>query len=513
MLRVVSAPAGLDAPARQPVIHDPAGAPMLEAGDLVLAVGTPSSTPAAEALVRAAGESGATAVIFRGDAQPPPALARAAGAAGVAVLGAASEVAWSQLHTLIRTTVAVSGDPSDETDTGGPIGDLFSLANAIATMVGGPTTIEDPHSTVLAYSSLGEAVDQHRRDTILGRRVPEAWRRRLQADGVFRRVWSELGVVRIEYPDEDPPLHPRLVIGVRAGGEILGSIWVAEQDRRLDTRSERALEEAAGIAALHLIRARSSDDLERERRSGLLMGVLEGSTGPEALADALEAHGPDFITVIGIRLSCEESSEATLRTRKACRLIDQYCESRRLVAAVAVTGPVIYLLTVDGSEKARPKIASLARDVIDRCIDTAHARVTAGIGSTYRGLELAGQSRVEADRVTRVLGSAATDVALVEDVRSRTILEELRTLATQHPSLLEGELRVLADHDRQHRSDYVGTLRAFLDSFGDVATAAAIMGVHPNTFRYRLRRLTEIVGIDLEDPIERLVLHLQLHLR
>src|SRR5207253_2583180 len=123
--------------------------------------------------------------------------------------------------------------------------------------------------------------------------------------------------------------------------------------------------------------------------------VLEGSAGPEALADALEAHGLEFITVIGLRLSCEESSEATLRARKACRLIDQYCESRRLVAAVAATGPFVYLLIVDRSEKARPKIASLARDVIERCIDTTHATVTAGIGSTCRGLELASQSRVD----------------------------------------------------------------------------------------------------------------------
>jgi DNA-binding PucR family transcriptional regulator len=36
--------------------------------------------------------------------------------------------------------------------------------------------------------------------------------------------------------------------------------------------------------------------------------------------------------------------------------------------------------------------------------------------------------------------------------------------------------------------------------------------VHPNTFRYRLRRLVEVSGIDLDDPVERLVAHLQLTL-
>jgi DNA-binding PucR family transcriptional regulator len=36
--------------------------------------------------------------------------------------------------------------------------------------------------------------------------------------------------------------------------------------------------------------------------------------------------------------------------------------------------------------------------------------------------------------------------------------------------------------------------------------------VHPNTFRYRLRRLVEMFGVDLEDPDTRLLLHLQLRL-
>ena len=53
---------------------------------------------------------------------------------------------------------------------------------------------------------------------------------------------------------------------------------------------------------------------------------------------------------------------------------------------------------------------------------------------------------------------------------------------------------------------------ANLDALGDVRLAADLVGVHPNTFRYRLRRLGALAGIDLDDPVERLVAHLQLHL-
>lgn len=49
-----------------------------------------------------------------------------------------------------------------------------------------------------------------------------------------------------------------------------------------------------------------------------------------------------------------------------------------------------------------------------------------------------------------------------------------------------------------------------LDAFGDVPAASAALFVHPNTFRYRLRRLAEVSGIDLTDPEQRFAAMLQL---
>jgi DNA-binding PucR family transcriptional regulator len=45
-----------------------------------------------------------------------------------------------------------------------------------------------------------------------------------------------------------------------------------------------------------------------------------------------------------------------------------------------------------------------------------------------------------------------------------------------------------------------------------VIAAAAKLHIHKNTLRYRLRRLTEIAGLDLSDPDTRLGLMLQLRI-
>jgi hypothetical protein len=58
----------------------------------------------------------------------------------------------------------------------------------------------------------------------------------------------------------------------------------------------------------------------------------------------------------------------------------------------------------------------------------------------------------------------------------------------------------------------VETLRAWLEAFGDVIAASAAMFVHPNTFRYRLRRLAEVGQLDLADPEVRFAAMLELRI-
>ena len=87
---------------------------------------------------------------------------------------------------------------------------------------------------------------------------------------------------------------------------------------------------------------------------------------------------------------------------------------------------------------------------------------------------------------------------------------ELRDLAAAHGDRPTGPVARLSAYDAEHGTNLVETLRAWLDAFGDVAAASAAMFVHPNTFRYRLRRLTEVSGIDLADPEQRFAAMLQL---
>ncbi len=52
----------------------------------------------------------------------------------------------------------------------------------------------------------------------------------------------------------------------------------------------------------------------------------------------------------------------------------------------------------------------------------------------------------------------------------------------------------------------IKTLAAYLDQQGSIYRTAEVLHLHRNAVTYRLRRITELLGVDLDDPDQRLAL-------
>jgi hypothetical protein len=506
VLDLVATPAGLDVPITDVVILDQTEPAPPGAGTVVLAVGVEEETARVE-LVQRLGRAAVAAVVFRG-AATGSAAAEAAAASGVALLAAPAQLSWGQLFGLLQTASTTA--PGAAELPGPPLGDLFALANAVAAMIGGATTIEDPQSRVLAYSTLGHPIDLPRRETILGRQVPSDWLARLHEAGVFRRLWQTDEVVHVDHTITDEPSYiNRIAIAVRAGGELLGSIWVIEADQALGAEAERALREAAGIAALHLLRHRTAQDVDRRRRSDALLAALEGQEVGAAARALLGLDRARTATVVAFDAGGGHDAEALMRAHRVADLIAVYCESYRRQATCAVSGTRVYALVPGDTDGSVEPVRGLAQAIVDRAARALHTPVRAGIGSPGAAGEPIAGSRREADQVLDAL-PVDRAVAAIDEVRPQVLLHRLRELAATDPQLRAGRLDALAEQDATKGTAWIPTLRAYFDAFGDMAGASARVSVHPNTFRYRLRRITEVFGLDLDDPDERLALELQL---
>lgn len=500
------------------VIHDPADAPVLPPGALVLGVGVTGPDDVVEVLAEL-GERGAAGLVLRAPVPATPAVREAADAAGVAVLGLSRGAPWAHLAAMLRSLLA-EGDVgvADSESLGGlPSGDLFAVANAIAALLDAPITIEDRSSRVLAFSGRQDEADPSRVETILGRQVPERYSRILQDRGVFRELHRSDRPVFIEPEGGDAFSKPRVAVAVRAGEEVLGSIWAAVPGPLSEERTE-ALCDAAKLVALHLLRVRAGADVQRRLRTDLLGQALEGGPGARDAAERLGLTG-QALMVLGVAVVRTAEASSTdgdpVVAHDRQRVGDAFAMHLSALhprSAAALVGDVTYGLIPlgRGSEDGEERALRIARDFLERLGDRAPVVVAIGpVATDVAGLP---EARVGVDRTLRVLreGRGERQVARLADVQVEALMTDLRDMVAARGDRPTGSLARLIAYDAQHQTQLVATLEAWLDAFGDVVAAAKALYVHPNTFRYRLRRVAEVGELDLADPDARFVAMLQL---
>ena len=415
----------------------------------------------------------------------------------VPVIAADETLPWHHLLQLLTTALASAGLPS--TGGGPAIGDLFALANSVAAMVGGAVAIEDPQRRIIAYSSLPhQPIDEARQEGILGRQVPH-----LQGnDESYRTLYRNAGVMRQAAVETT---LPRLAVAVRSGPEVLGSLWVIESTP-LDEEAEKALLDAGRLAALHMLRARAGSDVERRARSELLRGLLDGRSSPDVSAARLGLDVTKPFAVLGFALP-ETMSEHDLDADVVGDLVQLQCSAVRPRSSVLVQLGTVYALLPLDATTSRARLAQLAGAVVDRARAALRVELRGAVGSTVVGLHGVTRSRADVDAVLR-LGYAP--VATVEAVLPEVVLLDLQGHLSGLPHLrLPAVVRML-DYDAEQGTPYAESVLAYLAANADVPSAALSVAVHPNTFRYRLRRVKELFDLDLENPDVRLVTWLQL---
>jgi hypothetical protein len=468
-------------------IAEPAQGIVGQPGDLVLGVGLETAEAACDLLARSA-QAGAGGVVLRRGLARRRTVRDRARRSGIALVELAEQASWAHLVWLLRGVLDRAAVGPGRRDDAPVQDDLFALADAAAALVDAPVTIEDAQSRVLAYSSRQDLTDPARVSTIVGRRVPDEVLATFRAQGVFRRL------ARSSEPVFVPAARgtkARLVIPVRAGGEWLGSIWAVVEERP-PAAMVGELVQTSSVVALHLLRLRAQADLSRRVAVERLRGVLSGNA---AGAEDWLPRGPWRVVALG-----GEAGGAHLLDvwESVCR---RHAWNQPLLADLDDRAYAVVRDSDDTSPGTWGWLVSVTRQARDESLT-----LTARAGRpAYTPAELE-RSRVEAQETERV---AAQGIAAVEHEQVWAEVTVVRAAASLGADTY-GPLEVLREHDAAHRSDYLRSLAAWLDHPGAPGEAARSIHVHATTLRYRMTRIADLAGLDLDDPVVRLATRLQL---
>jgi DNA-binding PucR family transcriptional regulator len=424
-------------------------------------------------------------------------------AAGIAVVAVEPRARWERLYRLVDHVFSHHGDRGDPLSDSGT--DLFGLAQSIADRTHGMISIEDAQSHVLAYSASNEEADELRRLSILGRAGPPEHLQWIGQWGIFDALRTGTDVVRV---DERPELglRPRLAIAIhqpavdrRRAPAFLGTIWVQQGSRPLADDTDEVLRGAAVLAARIVGRLAAAPSTHTVRLQELL-GLREAEDiDIVSSAKELDIAPNGRAAVIGFDAGAPQPRLADVLALSA--------NAFRHDAQVVATGSRVYVL-LPQTGRAAPT-TSWVRGTIAALRTELGLDLRAVIAAPVAGLGAAATARAEVDRVldsAQRHPGALGQVTSLAEARTTVLLDEIVTLVRDNDRLADPRVAQL----REQEPALADTLRAYLDSFGDIAAAAQWLHVHPNTVRYRVRRIEKLLGTSLADPDVRLLLSLTL---
>ncbi|MFW0791425.1 PucR family transcriptional regulator [Gordonia sp. CPCC 205333] len=481
--------------------------PSARAADIVLFVGLDVATIAA--WFRAASDVGSlpTTVLAK---NVPAGISDELVAAGVVVVAIDPRARSERIYNVISRVLddAVVGD----TGRSGRVEDLFTLAAEVARQTGGLVNIEDERAQLLAYSTADERADELRRLSILGREGPPemmAWLRRW---GVLDAVRKSTEVVAVTaHPDLG--LQARLAMPIRSGsgGEFYGTIWLQRAGHDWAQDVEQVLRGAAALAGRVIARRRAAgtahDDLVRR-----LLGAFGSDIDFDYLATEFNLSTDTEVMLVAFSVLDESVSETITLTTSELAALTLHASAIAPLSLTAAIGARVYaVVPTDGL--APNDIRDWADTAVTGAARLFGRRIRAVVAGPTSGLRGIVDLRVQADRVLdAAIGGhhLIDDVTTVEASQTGVLLGEIVSYLAMHPDLVDSRVRAIAAADRETGGSLSASLRAYLDRFGDVRKAAQDLNIHPNTLRYRIRRVGEISGLDLDDSATRLVVALSL---
>lgn len=387
-------------------------------------------------------------------------------------------------------------------------GRLADLADTLAAFLERSVLIESSAFEVLATAQHGPVDESRRRAVEAGRTAPDRALRLLK-HGIYAELQQKLRPVRMAALPELGMTMERVVAPVVVGREIYGYIWIVAGDHPLEALDELAIDHAATVAALVLLKEQAVREAQHALRGDFLTQMLGTALEPDSYT--LErAH------LVGYQF--DQPHQALFAMGQPAGSADQL--AARIDAwlrAVGEWGLVVARergTAVIIAAKSNPAGQVLAERLVADLSHPAQPLVV-GVGqlqSDSRTLRQTYEEALEAADIGQRLGPGPRVVAFWE-------LGLLDWLYRLPPEALPANaylsmVRALAEHDVRANTDMVRTLEAYLRFGGALAEAAGAINIHRNTLLYRLGRVEEITGVDLKDVNQRLNLYvaLQAHL-
>lgn len=270
-------------------------------------------------------------------------------------------------------------------------------------------------------------------------------------------------------------------------------MWLLDADPGpTDGQLAAAMDVAARIGALLADEERAGTDLSRE--FGAVLVAVSGWQRDMAVSALREALGADADGLhVLVCVTPWEGEAPSARTVPSA------------AALATVAGPGARTLAALVRLRS-PEALDPATTAAERLRSVAGPTATAGLAAARRGLAELADAWQEALSAARA-ASAESRFGPVTDWSAIGPYRLLAALPRTQGTAPDQAVRTLL---APAHAELARTAEVFLDRAGQASRTASELGIHRQTLYYRLARVQQLTGLDLNDGEDRLLLHMAL---
>lgn len=407
---------------------------------------------------------------------------------------------FDKQSNVIRKVETLHNDTMNVVLKGGGINDiLHSLSKSIENPVflkdyhfEEINSIEDPAETI------NLALEEHLKTS-------------LKASGFTSRMGKTItDKVTIEGKEVD-----RMMVPILVKNNLYGHLVAFGVRRDLNHYDALYLETTSSIVALEFLKRISVQEVENKYKAEFFEDLI--SFDEKRKMKAIERANyyrfdkDAYFSIFTIRLSKTEAmtnlsdEEYNQIITKAMYLVDMVCKEEGRVYIIASKGKKINVLFmwkgVDDHRKFATRISNSIKESLDQKV--SHSQYRVGIGRVYKGIDQVYKSLKDAEKAVEAAKTYVNQQIIDFDTLGIYKIFCQDHLKDELMNFYKTTLEPLVIYDRKRDTELVKSLVIYFETNGNLKKMSEMLFTHYNTVLYRINRIQEITGKDLEDEGDR----------
>ncbi len=432
-------------------------------------------------------------------------------------------------HDLLKRSVSIHNELTSMVllDRG-----IDAITGTLASLLGASVLVTDQFSLLISSASSTIESDSLHIQILAEKEVPREFLNNSKVMGFFKRLAKERRPLVLSVYPELGMSSPLLVAPIVVGHAILGYVSITRPEQKFEELDNVAIEHAATIYALEIMKKKIAVEVENRLKVDYLDDLLSGHyNSDEEIIIRAKFLGYDLtrsyqIIIIDINnfsdyIKIQQGNEKKITKLKG-RFYDiihnLVLERSPQSIVVSKSDKVVIITDVNPTrglftESMMPEqLAQMLKHKISKTLTEVTTSI--GIGSVTKCLRDFERSYNEANMVLNVLNRfGKKDVIMTfHEIGIYGLLFQIGN-KEEMLNYFQRVLGKLLEYDKKNGTFLLVTLESFLQNNCNLQKTSKSAFLHINTLNYRLKRIHEVTGINLNSSEDRLNVQVALKIR